>query len=153
MECIWNTRVGLLDWEPSSFGRIKGKVKELEDRLDRLAKSSISSETAHHRVVLRKELEEVLSQVEIMWKQRGKAQWLQTGDRNTAYFHSRASSRQKKNSIGRLRTQEGQWYASVDEMQHTILEHFENQFRSTNPKDEDISDVLEEMLVLESVRT
>ncbi|KAL0405684.1 UNVERIFIED_CONTAM: hypothetical protein Slati_3882300 [Sesamum latifolium] len=32
-------------------------------------------------------------------------------------------------------------------MQHTILEHFENQFRSTNPNDEDISVALEGMTV------
>ncbi|KAL0336563.1 UNVERIFIED_CONTAM: hypothetical protein Sradi_4868200 [Sesamum radiatum] len=50
-----------------------------------------------------------------------------------------------KNSIARLRNKEGHWCASVEEMQCIILEHFENQSRSTNPRDENISVVLEGM--------
>ncbi|KAL0402027.1 UNVERIFIED_CONTAM: hypothetical protein Slati_4232600 [Sesamum latifolium] len=40
-----------------------------------------------------------------MWKQQGKAQWLQEGDRNTPYFHTRASARKKKNSLSHLRNE------------------------------------------------
>ncbi|KAL2251866.1 UNVERIFIED_CONTAM: hypothetical protein Sindi_2308900 [Sesamum indicum] len=56
MECILNTWVGLLDWVQISFGRIKDKVKDIEEHLDQLAKGPINSETAQRRVVLRKEL-------------------------------------------------------------------------------------------------
>ncbi|KAL0411165.1 UNVERIFIED_CONTAM: hypothetical protein Slati_3706200 [Sesamum latifolium] len=72
LECIHNTGVGLLNWEHTSFGRVKGKVKELESRLDSLAKKSISGEVSGQRVALRTELESILTKEEVMWKQRGK---------------------------------------------------------------------------------
>ncbi|KAL0443690.1 UNVERIFIED_CONTAM: hypothetical protein Slati_2091700 [Sesamum latifolium] len=72
MECIRNTWVGLLHWERTSFGRIKGKVEDLEKRLDQLAKAPFSREAAQQRVLLHTEFEAVLTREEIMWKQRGK---------------------------------------------------------------------------------
>ncbi|KAL0394820.1 UNVERIFIED_CONTAM: hypothetical protein Slati_4448200 [Sesamum latifolium] len=56
-----------------------------------------------------------------------------------------ASARHKKNVISRLRNREGNWCVLAEETQHTILEHFETQFRSSNPREEAISATLEGM--------
>ncbi|KAL0433824.1 UNVERIFIED_CONTAM: putative mitochondrial protein [Sesamum latifolium] len=63
----------------------------------------------------------------------------------TTYFHSRASARHKKNAISRLRNREGSWCVTGEEIQDTILDHFETQFRSSNPREEAISAALERM--------
>ena len=42
---------------------------------------------------LKKEINELLVKEEKMWKQRSRALWLHEGDKNTRYFHSRATQR------------------------------------------------------------
>ncbi|KAL0320135.1 UNVERIFIED_CONTAM: hypothetical protein Sradi_5275000 [Sesamum radiatum] len=84
----------------------------------------------------------MLAREEIMWKQRGKAQWLKEGDRNTQYFHARASARRPKNSISRLRNEEGVWCDSVEDIQQIILGYFTGLFQSSCPSEEAMDDVL-----------
>ncbi|KAI3465941.1 hypothetical protein Pfo_022604 [Paulownia fortunei] len=43
---------------------------------------------------------------EVLWKQCGKAQWLVEGDRNMRYFHIIASTRQKMNTVTKIRDEE-----------------------------------------------
>ncbi|KAK8684332.1 hypothetical protein V6N13_040362 [Hibiscus sabdariffa] len=45
------------------------------------------------------ELKSLLDKDEQYWAQRSRVNWLQFGDRNSAYFHARASGRKKKNRI------------------------------------------------------
>ncbi|KAL0404653.1 UNVERIFIED_CONTAM: LINE-1 retrotransposable element O protein [Sesamum radiatum] len=78
-----------------------------------------------------------------MWKQRGKAQWLREGDLNTAFFHARANTRQRKNAISRLRNLDGSWSSSGDEVQKIITDYFQVLFNSSNPSVEDIETAIE----------
>ncbi|KAL0453321.1 UNVERIFIED_CONTAM: hypothetical protein Slati_1310200 [Sesamum latifolium] len=61
-------------------------TQELEEQLAAVTKDPISDRDSISRKALRSELEEFLSREKIMWKQRGKAQWLHEGDMNTPYF-------------------------------------------------------------------
>lgn len=54
------------------------------------------------------ELERVLDDEEILWKQKSRTDWLMLGDRNTKYFHSQASRRRKVNQIKALRLKDGE---------------------------------------------
>ncbi|KAL0391781.1 UNVERIFIED_CONTAM: hypothetical protein Sradi_2400900 [Sesamum radiatum] len=92
---------------------------------------------------LREKLDELLAREEIMWKQRGKAQWLREGDLNTAFFHARANARQRKNAISRLRNLDGSWSSSADEVQKIVTDYFQVLFNSSNTSDEDIETAIE----------
>ena len=63
--------------------------------------------------ILRNEINELLDSEEIKWHQRSKVQWLGLGDRNTNYFHTRASNRRRKNTISCIMEKEGNWHDSI----------------------------------------
>ncbi|KAL0444501.1 UNVERIFIED_CONTAM: hypothetical protein Slati_2172800 [Sesamum latifolium] len=88
------------------------------------------------------ELEEFLSHEEILWKQRGKAQWLADGDRNTPYFHARASARRRKNFISRLRDKNGEWCATYEGIQQIIPSYFVDLFQMSSPSEEVMEGVI-----------
>jgi hypothetical protein len=61
--------------------------------------------------------------------QRSRANWLQHGDRNTAFFHQFASARRKKNLIKKLKHGED-WVEGTSALKPIILEYFSSLFTS-----------------------
>ncbi|XP_050238020.1 uncharacterized protein LOC126687503 [Mercurialis annua] len=78
------------------------------------------------------EIDKLLRREEIMWRQRSKADWLKEGDRNTKFFHHKASSRKKNNSIAQIRDDFGEWRAGED-IAKVVVAYFNQLFTSSNP--------------------
>ena len=70
-----------------------------------------------------------------MWLQRSKTHWAVQGDRNTRYFHSRATKRYRKNYIHRLKRPDGQWSSSKEEVANIIVKYYNELYTSTAPSD------------------
>ena len=50
--------------------------------------------------------------------------WLRDGDRNTKFFHSKASHRRRRNYITKLRDATGNWYGRQEQVNTTILDFY-----------------------------
>ncbi|GJY42613.1 hypothetical protein Tco_0430826, partial [Tanacetum coccineum] len=57
------------------------------------------------------------------------------GDKNTRFFHTRATSRNKRNSILRLKDEDGRWVENADHVCDLVSAYFSNLFSSSSPQD------------------
>nr|POE69438.1 putative ribonuclease h protein [Quercus suber] len=90
----------LSEWSLQSFGCIKKQIESKGKMLSK-AEESVALGKADFEVVkiLRAELNALLDKESLMWEQRARALFLKCGDRNTRYFHSKASHRKKVVSV------------------------------------------------------
>ena len=65
-----------------------------------------------------------------MWNQRSRVLWLKWGDRTTKFFHAMASQRCRKNWIAGLQNSEGVWVEDKDGIESTILDSFQDIYKS-----------------------
>ena len=88
---------------------------------------------------MREKLDRLEHQLDIKWKQRAHVKWLQSGDRNTAFFHAYASERKRKNTIKRLKRDDGAWIEDSNQLKRYITNYFFSIFSaSARDNNEDI---------------
>ena len=64
--------------------------------------------------------------------QCSKTLWVVQGDRNTRFFHSKATNRYRKNFIHKLRNTDGQWSANNEEVANILIQYYKELFTSAN---------------------
>ncbi|KAL0292889.1 UNVERIFIED_CONTAM: hypothetical protein Scaly_3150600 [Sesamum calycinum] len=79
-----------------------------------------------------------ITRQELYWQQRRKIHWLRDGDRNTSFFHAKASSRRRVNAIDRLRDEGGRWIDDPAALRRLIERHFSRVFNSDQPSTTEI---------------
>jgi len=63
--------------------------------------------------------------------QKSRARWIKEGDLNTRYFHSCLKSRQLKNQLMALHSDD-KWLESVDDIRNAVTSYFQNQFKESD---------------------
>jgi len=69
---------------------------------------------------------------DLMWYPWSRINWYQFGDRNTGFFHAKASARQKKNHMVRLFDENGFWHTNEDKMGEMVVNYYTDLFSSSN---------------------
>jgi hypothetical protein len=78
--------------------------------------------------VLNFKVDRLEEQIDTYWRQRSHLAWLEKGDRNTSYFHKACTERRRRNKIGRLKKENGEWAIEEGEKMELILNYFRNIF-------------------------
>ncbi|GAU45807.1 hypothetical protein TSUD_87100 [Trifolium subterraneum] len=81
---------------------------------------------------LQNKLAELLKQEELMWFQRSRAKWLADGDRNTLYYHLKATIRRRRNNIIMLRNSDKEWVEDPSTLHNMVTEFYKNLFSKPN---------------------
>ncbi|KAK3219570.1 hypothetical protein Dsin_013540 [Dipteronia sinensis] len=82
-------------------GNKRGWLKKIQEKQNELllASSNIEAGSWHRIRNIECELDILLDQEEVYWRQRSRQKWLNSGDKNTKYFHRKASSKRSRNVI------------------------------------------------------
>lgn len=65
---------------------------------------------------LQSQFDEVLQHEKIFWHQRSRVHWLTLGDKNTNYFHQKATRRKCRNLINSLQNENENWTSNDVEL-------------------------------------
>lgn len=75
---------------------------------------------------LEQELQDVLDKEELIWFQKARTVWMNDGDRNTSYYHTKTAIQRRKNRVSMLKDNDNRWIEDEQEV-GTMVNHF---FRS-----------------------
>ncbi|KAH9666707.1 reverse transcriptase domain-containing protein [Citrus sinensis] len=117
----------LVRWGYHRTRDFKAQIKECKDKMHQLRGQRDAVSLADF-IEARDRYNELLHSHEVYWKQRSKTFWLRDGDSNSKYFHAMASSRKRKNTLIKLRNQEGQWCTNLADVNNLICEYFTTLF-------------------------
>ena len=131
----------LMGWNRNVFGNVRNeliKKKELLRKAELVAQVS----GVNHRVrELKTKIDVLMDREARMWAQRSRLLWAGHSDKNTRYFHSRATKRFRKNQIRGIRDEMDVWRTEPDEIAIVLTGYYQNLFTTSSP--ENFSNVLE----------
>jgi len=120
-------------WSSATFSQIPKKIQEKRKRLSNLVESDRDGLLGDEINQMRKEINDLIDSEEIYWCQRSKAHWLWEGDRNTKFFHARASKRRKQNTIFGIWDKFDNWCGDQDSIARAAISYFEEIYSSSLP--------------------
>lgn len=80
----------LVEWSRTKFNALHNQVREVEDQLKELQRCSIDG-SGDDVIALEEKLDDLLEKQEAYWYLRSRVAELKDGDKNTKYFHHKAS--------------------------------------------------------------
>jgi hypothetical protein len=126
---LQNVALSLKKWDRETFGAVRNKINKTERRLKSMRLGSLEGSEVEMRL-LERELCELFEREEIMARQRSRVDWLKEGDRNTAFFHAKASVRKRTNKIKALVMDDGSRCENIEGIKNMVQNFYESLFSS-----------------------
>ncbi|KAH1038921.1 hypothetical protein J1N35_040664 [Gossypium stocksii] len=125
-------------WQYNKFNRMRHQIDKLTKHID----ETIDAQNANANFKKLKDtcinLGKLYEVNKGYWTQRSRINWLIKGDRNTIFFHVRATSRQEKNNIDRLKYHNRIWVSNTLDKCRVARDYFYNLFITSNATNDDV---------------
>ncbi|KAA3454784.1 reverse transcriptase [Gossypium australe] len=129
------THLGLKRWG-TSIGMFRNRQKKaLTSKLANLLEAERSEDNLAELIDTKVQLNLEIDKDESYWEQRARVNWLKLGDRNTAFFHSMATQRRRKNIIQKLQINDGKETEDQQEMAESARAYFQDLFKAKRSDD------------------
>ncbi|CAN6679920.1 unnamed protein product [Malus baccata var. baccata] len=125
-------RSRLCRWSHTKFKRRSHQIQDLLAQLDVLQK-----EWGPNQDMIKEKsqlIDELRAQEESYWCQRSRVKWLHDRDANTKFFHHSTLHRRRRNTIVRLKGEDGCWVERPDQIRRLVESHFIDIFRSAGQR-------------------
>ena len=135
-EKIKSCQVALVGWSRSAFGNSRVILEEKHRELEEL----MGLNNVEYAEAIKKVKDDINTRLyndELHWRQRSRSIWLQAGDKDTKFFHQRASQRRRKNHIVGFYDEDGVWRQSNEGIAIVVERYFLDLFTTTNPSNMD----------------
>ena len=99
MDKIKECGADLLAWGSAKTTPAVKEIKMLTKKIKKMNEEELTEESREEFLAASKKLDDLLLKQEFFGAQRSRVSWLKHGDRNTNFFHSKASQRCKRNFI------------------------------------------------------
>lgn len=96
-------------WHKHNFGHVRRELGIIKNQLALAENEAMVSGNNTRVRSLRVEINLLQDRKSRMWCQRSRVLWLSKGDKNTAFFHSKATKKFRKNLIRGIRNGSGAW--------------------------------------------
>lgn len=120
-------------------------MDELTNKLNELKSNCSHLKSGEEVRRIENQIDNILLDDENFWKQRSRADWLKEGDKNTKFFHSKASTRKEKNRIRGLEDENGSWIKDMEVVEKMFGEHFKKIFTTTMPSQEQMDAAISDL--------
>lgn len=132
LENLKKVKEVLLSYDLFNVKRSRQRTKEIEDQLLTLQQELPTRAKLDLQSRLLNEMDELLEKEELYWRQRSHVVWLKDGDKNTDYFHEKATQRKRINIIHIIKDQNAVWVHDEKNIGNETIKFFTALFLANN---------------------
>jgi hypothetical protein len=114
-------------WVRKEGGKVEDQIVKKERELQLLQMQEDNFDINKENQI-KDELQNILQHEDLKWRQRAKETWLQSGDKNTKYFHASASQKHRRNVVERIIDQHGRHCSTQGSVEEAFVDYFQSLF-------------------------
>ena len=134
-------------WSKKGFRNLGRQIGKLEKRLHEAQSKTTTEESCKECATLEMELDSLHAKNEAYWYHRSRVAEVKDGDRNTSYFHHKASQRKKRNYIHGICDRDREWQTEIEKVEVEVAHYFDTIFTSSKPSNDSLQAVLQHVRV------